>query len=208
VITLESAEAFEPGTQYPAGATVIYNGKLFVVTSPVQTGAPGVDPAFSEVDVLGGITGPRGAQGPQGPQGAAGTQGSQGPQGPQGIQGAAGATGPAGATGEAGEAGATGVITLESAEAFESGTQYPAGATVIYNGRLFVVTSPVQTGSPGVDPAFSEVDVLGGITGPTGALGLQGPAGPTGTGVLGRSQEALSYQRFMNGHQIYIQREK
>jgi len=227
-VSIGEAEPFMPGTQFPVGALVIYNGKLYVVTSAPQTGVPGVDPAFSEVDILGGITGPTGPAGTTGPQGPTGsisigeaepfepgTQypvGSQviyngriylvtsapqtgtpgtdpsfseieivggitGPTGPQGIPGLTGSTGPAGVTGPQGP---MGDVSIGEAEPFESGTQFPVGSLVIYNGKLYVVTSAPQTGVPGVDPAFSEVDILGGITGPTGPQGIQGLTGPTG----------------------------
>ena len=152
-VSIGEAEPFEPGTQYPVGSLVLYNGRLYVVTSAPQTGVPGVDPAFSEVDILGGITGP---------------------------------TGPAGAPGAPGATGPTGNVSIGEAEPFEPGTQYPVGSLVLYNGQLYVVTSAPQTGVPGVDPAFSPINILGGITGPTGPQGVQGITGATGpTGVTG-----------------------
>ena len=194
-VSLGSVEPFVPGMQYPIGATVLYNGRIFLITSAPQTGVPGNGAGFFNIKISGGVTGPQGSQGiagppgtpgELGPQGSQGVQGAIGPKGPQGVQGPTGPSGATGSTGATGERGLDGNVSLESAEPFVPGMQYPVGASVLYNGRLFIVTSAPQGNVPGVDPAFSEIQVVGGITGPTGPQGNQGIQGPSGaTGVQG-----------------------
>ena len=225
-VALGNAEPFVPGTQFPIGETVLYNGRIFLITEPTQTGTPGSGTGFFEVAVSGGVTGatgpagatgvqgvpgvqgtagntgttgsqglqgvpgPSGISGPQGlqgtpgttgPQGSPGIQGAIGPQGPQGVEGPQGlsVTGATGPTGLTGATGLNGTLSLESAEVFVPGAQYPIGATILYNGSVFVVTSAPQGNLPGVDPAFSEIEIVGGITGP------QGVTGATGVGLTG-----------------------
>ncbi len=91
---LSDAEVFDSSNSpnYPAGGVIIYNDRLYRVTTDSPSGTPDTS---SDYELL-SVTGPTGATGPKGDAGAVG---ETGPTGPTGDAGAAGETGPTGPEG-------------------------------------------------------------------------------------------------------------
>lgn len=140
-------------------------------------GAAGAIGATGSQGVAGtnGANGATGATGPQGTAGAAGTTGATGATGPQGATGTNGTVGATGATGPAGADGTSVTImgNVASAAALPTGLGVgDAGDGYITddNGHLHVWS--------GTD--WTDVGVVRGPDGPTGASGPQGPTGATG----------------------------
>ncbi|GEM_PF-6742672 len=143
-----------------------------------------------------GIQGISGASGPQGIQGVQGSSGATGAVGPQGIQGnigpigATGATGPQGIQGPIGATGATGAdgtsVTIDGSVANAAALPTTFGPGDAGKGYLTQDDGHLHVWSGSM---WTDVGVIRGPIGPTGATGpqgIQGVAGPTGaTGPQG-----------------------
>lgn len=149
---LETVTAFVPGTLYPRGAMVFYNGSLYQTAVQNPIGTPGSSADYNLISVAG----PTGATGPAGAQGPAGATGPTGPAGPQGATGATGPTGPAGPVGPQGEGGPTGPAGAVGAQGAEgptgpTGPTGPAGSPPALN-ALYATNTGSQTASSTGDP--------------------------------------------------------
>ena len=167
------------------------------------TGAAGTAGATGATGSQGtqGIQGLQGATGVQGVQGNPGAQGATGPQGPIGTTGATGTNGATGATGPAGADGTSVTITgsVANAAALPTGlTPSDAGKGYLTqdDGHLHVWSGTAWTdvglvrGPQGATGANGTQGIQG-ATGSNGATGSQGPAGTQGaTGVQGPAGSA------------------
>jgi Collagen triple helix repeat (20 copies) len=163
------------GPQGPAGAQG--------VQGPVgQTGPPGVAGPAGQA----GATGAQGVAGPPGPQGSSGAPGAQGATGPAGPQGAAGPQGVPGVQGPQGPAGESVTIKGGVANANALLTVSPVigdGWLTQDTGHLWVYNGPDPNDSLA---KWTDVGLVRGPQGPTGATGATGPQGATGpAGVQG-----------------------
>jgi hypothetical protein len=160
-----------------------------------------------------GATGSQGLQGPVGPAGPQGSTGPAGPTGPQGVQGTPGLVGGTGATGATGAQGPTGPAGPQGTVGPQGpqgavGPQGPAGESVTVKGgvananalltvspaigdgwltqdtgHLWVFNGPLPNDSLA---KWTDVGLVRGPQGPTGATGATGPQGATGpAGVQG-----------------------
>ncbi len=150
---------------YSTGDAVSYNGSAYIATAAVNGNPPGISPAWS----LLARQGDTGATGTQGPQGPAGATGATGVTGPQGLQGPAG---------------------LRWRGTYDSGTGYPTGDAVAYNGASYVSVTDVNAGVvPGSGPQWALLAAAGaagtnGVNGATGATGATGAAATIQVGTV------------------------
>jgi Collagen triple helix repeat (20 copies) len=153
-----------------------------------QAGAQGVQGPVGQTGAQGqagpaGAAGPPGVQGiagPPGPQGQSGAAGAQGAVGPAGPQGAAGPQGVPGVQGPQGPAGESVTIKGGVANANALLTVSPAigdGWLTQDTGHLWVFNGPLPNDSLA---KWTDVGLVRGPQGPTGATGATGPQGATG----------------------------
>jgi hypothetical protein len=146
------------GTTYTSNDVATYNGSAYYSKTATNLGhQPDIDSTNWGLLVAAGGTGP------QGPQGTPGTPGSQGPQGEQGVQGPKGDPG------------------LFPKGAWSIGTTYFTDEIVYFNGSSYYSKFDGNVGiTPGTNPAYWDILVAKGDTGPAGAQGIQGIQGPQG----------------------------
>lgn len=124
----------------------------------------------------------RGPMGPQGPAGAQGTPGTAGAQGPAGPTGSTGAQGPQGIQGPQGTAGADGTsVSIAGTVANSAALPAPSAGN---KGKGYITDDDGHLHiSGGAGGSWTDVGL---IRGPKGDTGAQGPTGATGsTGSTG-----------------------
>jgi hypothetical protein len=150
-----------------------------------------------------GATGQQGPTGPPGPAGQAGQAGPAGVAGPPGATGPPGAAGPTGLTGPTGNPGPTGApgaqgppgddgLGFNNRGAWASNSAYAINDVVQVSGSSYVAKATGTNRPPATSPAYWDLMVAKGDTGPAGPAGPAGavPAGGSTGQVLAKTSSA------------------